>query len=582
MLRVSLKTGQFTASPKNPLLLVSENDCDASRVARSLVFLDYPSCFHRSQCTVLSTATSNAGPQLPTPYDVTMWRASVSFISLQWSGPPRESAPEATVLDTFQDARRYAAQRGKPCPACDVLPGCLSSLALHPSTQYAPWQELTRNESSLALIAIALALSPCVIVLDGKAKDQAVSKAIVDAACSRGVSLVWANSGAESQKWMTEYRGASVERVCSSMGGGSRSGEKCLAEGIRKWSPSRVPSQQYSGLTWGLGLVALVGPVLAEPGVAVRIEKAIDEGGKALNHAAGDVQLWQLVLCFLLLFAVMGVLRYLEVGLEGAFFMAGLRCVVQLSILGYVLVPVFRIDEWWLVLGCLCFMVVFAAREAAARPAYTYPGMWRHVLYVLSGVFTLTLAFGVVVLQSGISALVIIPIGGMVLQACLSSTALALTNGLAYLAENKGNVEVLLCLGATRLEATRDCTKRSVTLGVTPYRLLMLTSGVVTISGMMAGQLLAGAEPINAARYQIVILFLNMASTTFACTLATVTCILAIVDDCHRIRSERLSRRGTGEPSVFSQLGSAVVEGLAAVRRSMVANTGDQTPLLSS
>lgn len=175
--------------------------------------------------------------------------------------------------------------------------------------------------------------------------------------------------------------------------------------------------------------------------------------------------------------------------------------------------------------------------------------MYFAVLKTLVCVFFVVMGFGIFALQSGFTAIVIIPIGGMLVNNCLSSTAIALNNGLTYLSERKSDVEALLCLGATRLEATRDMLKRSVTLGLTPVVSLMNTAGIVSISGLMAGQLLAHAKPINAARNQIVLLFLITTCTSAACSAATILCILAIIDDCHRVRSERLlvrSERGKG------------------------------------
>jgi hypothetical protein len=48
---------------------------------------------------------------------------------------------------------------------------------------------------------------------------------------------------------------------------------------------------------------------------------------------------------------------------------------VQLSVLGYILVPIFRLNRWWLTLAYSLFMVVVAAVEAVSRPALAYPGM---------------------------------------------------------------------------------------------------------------------------------------------------------------------------------------------------------------
>lgn len=191
--------------------------------------------------------------------------------------------------------------------------------------------------------------------------------------------------------------------------------------------------------------------------------------------------------------------------------------------------------------------------------------MYVAVLKTLVCVFVVVMSFGVFALQSGFTAIVLIPIGGMLVNNCLSATAIALNNSLTYLSERKSDVEALLCLGATRLEATRDLLRRSVSLGLTPIVSLMNTAGIVSISGLMAGQLLAHARPINAARNQIVLLFLITTSTSAACTTSTILCILAIIDDCHRVRSERLekrSQRGKGLSQWMTVAWSKVIDAI--------------------
>lgn len=189
---------------------------------------------------------------------------------------------------------------------------------------------------------------------------------------------------------------------------------------------------------------------------------------------------------------------------------------------------------------------------AASRPPLYFPGMFIAVFKSLVCVFVVIMSFAVFTLQSGFTAIVLIPIGGMLVNNSLSSTAIALTNSVTYLSERKGDIEALLCLGATRLEATRDLVRRSVTVGLTPIVSLMNTAGIVSISGLMAGQLLAHALPINAARNQIVLLFLITASTSAACTTATLFSIVAVIDECHRVRPERLLKRSEREKG-FSQ-----------------------------
>ena len=48
------------------------------------------------------------------------------------------------------------------------------------------------------------------------------------------------------------------------------------------------------------------------------------------------------------------------------------RCIIQLTLLGYILVPIFTYNQWWLVLLYACFMLYVGCLEASQRPAYSY------------------------------------------------------------------------------------------------------------------------------------------------------------------------------------------------------------------
>ncbi|MFP6659456.1 MAG: ABC transporter permease, partial [Pirellulales bacterium] len=81
------------------------------------------------------------------------------------------------------------------------------------------------------------------------------------------------------------------------------------------------------------------------------------------------------------------------------------------------------------------------------------------------------------------------------------------------LAARRDQVEMLLSLGATRWEAARPAVRQSVRTGMTPIINAMMVVGVVSLPGMMTGQILSGAAPLDAVKYQIVIMFLIASAT---------------------------------------------------------------------
>jgi len=276
-------------------------------------------------------------------------------------------------------------------------------------------------------------------------------------------------------------------------------------------------------------IVSLCTLVVASSPVVVHTHLIESTTSKAENYVAeATVYLpWYSVVVVSLLLSVVSVTSAtLKLGLQQNLFIAAVRCIVQLSLLGYVLMPVFRLDYAPLTLAYMLLMVLLATREAYGRPRYVYGKLFLHILLsvaagvVLSGVFGLGL-----VLRTGLNAQYGIPLLGMLLGNSLSGISVSLNHLLTEVAEHKANIQALIVFGATRWEASREIQRRSTTMGLTTTLNQMAISGVVAIPGMMTGQILGGTPPDQAARYQIVLLFLIV---TCCCTCVVVSSTLAI------------------------------------------------------
>ena len=131
----------------------------------------------------------------------------------------------------------------------------------------------------------------------------------------------------------------------------------------------------------------------------------------------------------------------------------------------------------------------------------------------------------------------------MVLGNALTGISLGVDRCLQELDENRGRVEALLALGATWWEAARPVAAESLRLGMIPILNSMSVVGLVTIPGMMTGQILAGSDPQIAARYQILIMFLIAAAVALGAATAILVTVRALFDSDHRLRAERIRRR---------------------------------------
>jgi putative ABC transport system permease protein len=185
-------------------------------------------------------------------------------------------------------------------------------------------------------------------------------------------------------------------------------------------------------------------------------------------------------------------------------------------LIGFVLQWVFAVNNWYTVVGMMAVMTAVAGVAAVGRSERRYPGIWRNSLVSVWGSSWLVAAlalFVIVRVEPWYLPQYAIPLLGMILGNTLNGVALGLERLGEELAAHRDQVETLLALGATRWEAARRPIQRAVRTGMLPTLNSMITMGIVSLPGMMTGQLLAGVSPVQAVRYQIVIMFLIASAT---------------------------------------------------------------------
>ncbi len=197
-----------------------------------------------------------------------------------------------------------------------------------------------------------------------------------------------------------------------------------------------------------------------------------------------------------------------QLGLVRPLIIATTRMVLQLLALGLVLGWVFSTTSPWVVLGMAAVMLVVSASTVNARQR---SGSWLLRVEVL---ITLALVVAVVMglavkLALGVSPWyspqVMIPLLGMLLGNSVSGVTLAAERLDSELRQNRDLVEQRLALGATTRQAAHEAIKAAIHAALTPTINSMMIAGIVAIPGMMTGQLLQGANPTVALRYQILI-----------------------------------------------------------------------------
>jgi len=233
---------------------------------------------------------------------------------------------------------------------------------------------------------------------------------------------------------------------------------------------------------------------------------------------------WQGLLIATLFVVFVGVLSIrLALGVTRELLVATVRTYVQLIALGFVLRWVFGVSSPWLVVGIVLLMVLFAAQIVARRspdaPRHTFGSAF--VAMALTGFIVTFSVTGVIVqVHPWYLPQYVIPLAGMVIGNSMTGIGLAIERLFSDLDARSDEVLALTALGATPWEAAHGSVRDALRAGLIPTINSMAAAGLVFIPGMMAGQVLAGADPVVATSYQIVVMLMVSAATALGSVVA--------------------------------------------------------------
>jgi putative ABC transport system permease protein len=238
----------------------------------------------------------------------------------------------------------------------------------------------------------------------------------------------------------------------------------------------------------------------------------------------------------------------LHVGIEKSLLIAALRTVVQLSLLGLVLQQVFNQTSLPLIALITLVMLSVAGYEVMARQSRRFKGWWSmgigtSSMFISSFSITLLAVTVIVRVDPWYTPQYLIPLLGMLLGNTMNGIAIALNSLTRMASEQKGQIEARLILGHTWQQAILPIRRESLKSGLIPIINSMTTAGIVSLPGMMTGQILAGSPPDEAARYQIMIMFLIAAGTGLGSLTAVWLGSSHLFDERQRLRMDRLSTR---------------------------------------
>lgn len=200
---------------------------------------------------------------------------------------------------------------------------------------------------------------------------------------------------------------------------------------------------------------------------------------------------------------------------------ATLRAVVQLIILGFLLHYIFKINDKWLLVLCVFVIIVNASWNTISRSS---PVMHHVFLISFVAIFVgtaLPLAGTIATGAIQFTANEVIPIGVMLANNGLIAINLAYQNLDRAFVQDGTNIESKLSLAATPKLASKGAIRESIRLAIVPTIDSVKTYGLVSIPGMMTGLIIGGVPPLQAIKFQLLVVFIHTTATIMSALIAT-------------------------------------------------------------
>lgn len=241
----------------------------------------------------------------------------------------------------------------------------------------------------------------------------------------------------------------------------------------------------------------------------------------------------------ILLLAVTGLL--LQLNISKQLLIAAIRNVVQLLLVGYILKFVFSSENFWFIFGISMIMLLVAGYEINARQKYPLKrGVGLRI--GTSALFISSFAMALIALTIIVNPTpwympqYAIPLLGMLLGNTMNGISLSMDKLNQSVYQQRQIIEQRLMLGQDFREVIHDIRTESIRTGMIPIINSMAIAGLVSLPGMMTGQILSGTPPVEAVKYQILIFMLISAGTGFGILIAVWMISKRLFDERQRLR----------------------------------------------
>jgi putative ABC transport system permease protein len=248
-----------------------------------------------------------------------------------------------------------------------------------------------------------------------------------------------------------------------------------------------------------------------------------------------DVSLGEVAASLVLVAIAIVASRWRQAGLEEDIAVAVARSFVQLTAIGYVINLIFDEGNLVFVVALIAVMVVFGALTARSR-AKDVPDAFWPLLVALAAAAVTTLGLVVALGIIDPKPRYLVPVGGMVVGNAMTAAAVALNRLGEDVRDNARQIEATLALGATSSQAVAPLVRRSLRSGMITLVDSTKTTGLIFFPGTMVGMLLAGADPVDAVRLQLILLYALLGSVAIAALIATTLARRNFFTSAHQLR----------------------------------------------
>jgi len=250
-------------------------------------------------------------------------------------------------------------------------------------------------------------------------------------------------------------------------------------------------------------------------------------------NGAPDLSYVSMIFIGLLILIPLAVVHFLKLGIAKNLLVSAARMTVQLLLIGFFLEYLFRFDHWAVTVLWFMVMILVAVFSIikSSKLKLNYFILPIFISMLISN-FMVILYFNqfIVQLDCIFEAKYIIAIGGMILGNSLRANVIGVGDFYKSLRKDENLYFYKLSLGATKLEALLPFAKQSFIAALNPTIATMATMGIVSLPGMMTGQILGGSVPLVAIKYQIAIMVAILASTVLSILLSLLFTLRISID----------------------------------------------------